>query len=156
VLSDAPLVQNSGGNKHSHNHDHDHGHSHGHDHGHSHGHDHDHGHAHSHDNKKNLDVLDEECCDDILANLDMNEDHVCLLTQDDDFQKKLLLGNVAFRKLKVVLVICFFFMICEVIGGVMSGSLAILTDAAHMLSDVGGFIISMISIWISQKAPNSK
>jgi len=44
-------------------------------------------------------------------------------------------------------------MIVEVIGGVASGSLAILTDAAHMLSDVGGFVISMVSIWIGQKAP---
>jgi len=42
-------------------------------------------------------------------------------------------------------------MIVEVFGGIMSNSLAILTDAAHMLSDVGGFIISMISIWIGQK-----
>ena len=46
-------------------------------------------------------------------------------------------------------------MIVEIIGGIMSDSLAILTDAAHMLSDVGGFIISMISIWIGQKAPSS-
>jgi zinc transporter 2 len=45
-------------------------------------------------------------------------------------------------------------MIVEVIGGVASGSLAILTDAAHMLSDVGGFLISMFSIWIGQKAHN--
>ena len=46
------------------------------------------------------------------------------------------------------------FMIVEVIGGIASGSLAILTDAAHMLSDVGGFLISMFSIWIGQKAHN--
>jgi hypothetical protein len=69
----------SGGSTHSHDHDHDHGHNHGHDHGHG------HSHGHSHDDKKNTDVIDEECCDDILANLDINEDHVCLLTQDDDF-----------------------------------------------------------------------
>lgn len=54
-------------------------------------------------------------------------------------------------KLKIVVGICFFFMITEVIGGIMSDSLAILTDAAHMLSDVGGFVISMFSIWIGQK-----
>ena len=35
----------------------------------------------------------------------------------------------------------------------MSGSLAILTDAAHMFSDVGGFIISMYSIKIASKSP---
>jgi solute carrier family 30 (zinc transporter), member 2 len=47
-------------------------------------------------------------------------------------------------------------MIIEVIGGIASDSLAILTDAAHMLSDVGGFMISMFSIWIGQKAHNSE
>jgi zinc transporter 2 len=44
-------------------------------------------------------------------------------------------------------------MIVEIVGGAFSNSLAILTDAAHMLSDVTGFIISMISIWIGQKMP---
>lgn len=39
-------------------------------------------------------------------------------------------------------------MIVEIVGGIMSGSLAILTDAAHMCSDVGGFAISMFSIKI--------
>jgi len=39
-------------------------------------------------------------------------------------------------------------MIVEIAGGIASHSLAILTDAAHMLSDVGGFIISMFSIWV--------
>lgn len=43
-------------------------------------------------------------------------------------------------------------MIVEIVGGIMANSLAIKTDAAHMLSDVGGFLISMMSIWIGQKA----
>lgn len=57
------------------------------------------------------------------------------------------------RKLWFVVVICFFFMIAEIVGGIMSDSLAILSDAAHMLSDVGGFAISILSIWIGQKPP---
>lgn len=40
------------------------------------------------------------------------------------------------------------FMICELIGGWLSNSLAIMTDAAHLLSDVSGFVISILSIWI--------
>ena len=59
------------------------------------------------------------------------------------------------RKLAIVVIICFIFMIVEVAGGIMSKALAILTDAAHMLSDVMGFVISMISIWIGQKMPTS-
>jgi zinc transporter 2 len=62
-------------------------------------------------------------------------------------------GNKAFKQLLVVVIICFIFMIVEIVGGVMSGSLAILTDAAHMCSDVGGFVISMFSIKIGQKTP---
>jgi len=47
-------------------------------------------------------------------------------------------------------------MITEIVGGLISGSLAILTDAAHMASDIAGFAISMISIWIAQKPSTSK
>lgn len=38
----------------------------------------------------------------------------------------------------------------------MSGSLAILTDAAHLMSDVAGFGISMFSIWLGTKKPNQR
>lgn len=38
----------------------------------------------------------------------------------------------------------------------MSGSLAILTDAAHQLSDVTGFIVSFIAVCISQKKSTLK
>ena len=44
----------------------------------------------------------------------------------------------------------------EIVGGIWSGSLAILTDAAHMLSDIAGFLISMISICIAKKTPTMK
>ena len=81
---------------------------------------------------------------------------VCILETDQEFQQKLADGNSAFKKLGIVVVICFLFMIVEVAGGIMSGALAILTDAAHMLSDVMGFVISMVSIWVAQKAPTDK
>ena len=42
-------------------------------------------------------------------------------------------------------------MLIEFVGGLLSGSLAILTDAAHLLSDFSGFMISLVSIWIGQK-----
>ena len=61
------------------------------------------------------------------------------------------------RKLLFVCFICFFFMCCEVVGGIISGSLAILTDAAHMFSDVSGFLISYFAILVSQgKSSHSK
>ena len=60
------------------------------------------------------------------------------------------------KKLFFVSVICFIFMGCEFAGGIISGSLAILADAAHMFSDVAGFMISFFSIYISQNKATFK
>ena len=42
-------------------------------------------------------------------------------------------------------------MIIEIIGGYLANSIAIMSDAAHLLSDLLGFLISIISIHISRK-----
>ena len=34
--------------------------------------------------------------------------------------------------------LCFLFMLAEIVGGLLAHSLAVMTDAAHMLSDVAG------------------
>lgn len=78
----------------------------------------------------------------------------CALENDPDFVKKVEDSNAAMKKLIFVCMVCFFFMICEFVGGIWSGSLAIMTDAAHMFSDVAGFLISFISIYISQRKAN--
>lgn len=62
----------------------------------------------------------------------------------------------ALRKLRCAAVLCFVFMGGEVYGGYMANSLAIMTDAAHLLSDVAGLLISMFSLWLSTKPPSSK
>ena len=51
-------------------------------------------------------------------------------------------------KLLLVSFICLLFMFGEFAGGYISGSLAIMTDAAHMLSDVAGFMISYFAIQV--------
>lgn len=76
--------------------------------------------------------------------------NMCALEHDKKFKKKIAEGNRAMKKLFFVSFICFIFMGLEFAGGIMSGSLAILTDAAHMFSDVAGFMISFFSIYISQ------
>jgi zinc transporter 2 len=43
----------------------------------------------------------------------------------------------------------------EIAGGFIAGSLAIMTDAAHMFSDFTGFFISIFSIWIGTR-PSTK
>ena len=62
----------------------------------------------------------------------------------------------AIRKLIWVCVICTIFMIIEIIGGYLANSIAIMSDAAHLLSDLLGFMISIISIHISRKVAKKK
>lgn len=52
-------------------------------------------------------------------------------------------------RLSKVSIFCACFMIIEFFGGWISGSLAIMTDAAHLLSDLSGFLISMVSLYIA-------
>ncbi|OVA19912.1 Cation efflux protein [Macleaya cordata] len=53
------------------------------------------------------------------------------------------------RKLWIAIALCVIFMSVEIVGGIKANSLAILTDAAHLLSDVAAFAISLFSIWAS-------
>lgn len=57
--------------------------------------------------------------------------------------------NAEIRKVRDRLVIaCFFaliFMCVEIVGGIMAGSLAIVTDAAHLLSDIFGFATAILA-----------
>ncbi|MQL91424.1 hypothetical protein Taro_024029 [Colocasia esculenta] len=57
--------------------------------------------------------------------------------------------SASMRKLLMAVVLCIIFMSVEVVGGIKANSLAILTDAAHLLSDVAAFAISLFSLWAS-------
>ena len=43
------------------------------------------------------------------------------------------------------------FMVLEAIGGWLSGSLALLADAGHMLTDVGALALSLLTAWVAQR-----
>lgn len=53
------------------------------------------------------------------------------------------------RKLVIVSILCAIFMLAELIGGILANSLAVMSDSAHMFSDLMGFAISMASLWIA-------
>jgi len=74
----------------------------------------------------------------------------CHQTREEGIDKK------AQRKLILASVLCLFFMICEVVGGVLSNSLAIATDAAHMLTDFASFMISLFAIWMAARPKSQK
>ncbi|PKI32177.1 hypothetical protein CRG98_047435 [Punica granatum] len=47
-------------------------------------------------------------------------------------------------------------MVVEIVGGVKANSLAILADAAHLLTDVAGLAISLFAAWASGWEPTSR
>ena len=55
------------------------------------------------------------------------------------------------RRLLVVLTITAIFMIVELIGGLLSNSLALIADSAHMLTDVGALGLSLFVLWFSRR-----
>jgi cobalt-zinc-cadmium efflux system protein len=60
-------------------------------------------------------------------------------------------------RLVAVLALTLAFMIVEAVGGVISGSLALIADAGHMLTDAGALGLSLLSAWIALRpATHSK
>ena len=55
------------------------------------------------------------------------------------------------RRLTLALAITAVVMVVEFIGGWLSGSLALLADAAHMLADVAALGLALIAAWIAQR-----
>uniref|UniRef100_A0AC35TUM3 Zinc transporter 2 n=1 Tax=Rhabditophanes sp. KR3021 TaxID=114890 RepID=A0AC35TUM3_9BILA len=60
------------------------------------------------------------------------------------------------KSLITVALISVIFIVVEFLGGYLSNSLAIMTDAGHMLSDLFSFIISIIAIRVARSKPNFK
>ncbi|XP_054619937.1 proton-coupled zinc antiporter SLC30A2-like [Dunckerocampus dactyliophorus] len=71
--------------------------------------------------------------------------------EDREREKK-----IARKRLYVVSVVCLIFMIGEILGGYFAGSLAVMTDAAHLLVDFTSFIISLLSLWLSSRPATHK
>ncbi len=53
------------------------------------------------------------------------------------------------RSLAVVLALTGGFMVAEVIGGLLTGSLALLADAGHMLSDTASLAVALFAAWLA-------
>jgi cobalt-zinc-cadmium efflux system protein len=59
--------------------------------------------------------------------------------------------EVSKRRLTLVLSITAIFMIVELAGGLIANSLALVADAAHMLTDVGALGLSLFVLWFSRR-----
>ncbi|XP_040165487.1 zinc transporter 2 [Anopheles arabiensis] len=65
------------------------------------------------------------------------------------------IDKIARKKLMLASMLCIIFMIAEIIGGIYSNSLAIATDAAHLMADLASFMISLFALWIAAR-PSTK
>src|SRR6185503_6665673 len=63
------------------------------------------------------------------------------------------LGPAAIKRAILITVI---FMLVEAIGGYVSNSLALISDAAHMLTDVGAMLLSLFALWVARMPSNSR
>ncbi len=58
------------------------------------------------------------------------------------------------KHLWIVLCLTALFMVAEVVGGVLSNSLALLADSGHMLADVGALALSLIAMRLALHPPS--
>lgn len=58
------------------------------------------------------------------------------------------------KGLTIALLITFSIMIVEFIGGLVTNSLALLSDAGHMLSDSSSLLLSLVAFWFAAKPPS--
>ncbi|KAM9976299.1 hypothetical protein ACTFIR_010140 [Dictyostelium discoideum] len=89
-------------------------------------------------------------------------DHNHGTSDEDDEESKPLnqLKNLDSKKkarysLILALTLTTIFMVGEIVGGYFANSLAIMTDAAHLLTDIGAMFLSLFAMWISQHPPTS-
>ncbi len=58
------------------------------------------------------------------------------------------------KRLWMVLAITSVFMLAEVVGGILSNSLALLADSGHMLADVGALALSLVAMRLALRPPS--
>lgn len=55
------------------------------------------------------------------------------------------------RRLRLVLALTAVYLLAEAIGGFLTNSLALLSDAGHMLTDVAALILALLALWFSSR-----
>ncbi len=60
------------------------------------------------------------------------------------------------RRVMIALVLTGTFMVVEVIGGIISGSLALLADAGHMLTDTMALALAAMAFYVCKRPPDGK
>ncbi|CAK8736540.1 Zinc transporter ZitB [Sodalis praecaptivus] len=62
----------------------------------------------------------------------------------------------AHKRLLTAFVVTALFMLVEAVGGWLSGSLALLADAGHMLTDTAALLMALLAVRFAAHRPNSR
>ena len=54
-------------------------------------------------------------------------------------------------KLRLVLILTSSYFVVQILGGFLSGSLALIADAGHMLTDIAGLMLSLLAVSFTRK-----
>lgn len=65
-------------------------------------------------------------------------------------------GDTNARRLLWAFAITALFMVAEVVGGLLSGSLALLADAGHMLTDAAALLVALVAVQFARRPPNAR
>jgi cobalt-zinc-cadmium efflux system protein len=60
------------------------------------------------------------------------------------------------RRLAITLGLVAGYMVAEVVGGLVTGSLALLADAGHMLTDAAALALAILAMWIAERPPSPR
>ncbi|MFQ5529060.1 MAG: cation diffusion facilitator family transporter [Gemmatimonadota bacterium] len=60
------------------------------------------------------------------------------------------------RRLSITLVLVLIYMVAEVVGGLLTNSLALLADAGHMLSDAAALALALFAIWFAGRPSSTR
>jgi len=109
---------------------------------HRHDHEHSHGHGHQHENGGHDDGGSGEVCANAVESSSLRD--------ADKIQRQHVL-----RRLKIASLLCCTFFLVEITGGLLSGSLAILSDAAHLFADLAAFVVAIAASHLASLPPSS-
>lgn len=65
-------------------------------------------------------------------------------------------GALTTRMLWLALALTGGFAVVEAIGGLLAGSLALLSDAGHMVTDAASFLVALIAQWVARRPPSER
>jgi len=60
------------------------------------------------------------------------------------------------KRLAIVLVLVVLYLLAELVGGLLTNSLALIADAGHMLSDAAALGLALFALWIAGRPPNPR